>query len=451
MTTSIQPEDLAKMDRAEALDYLEQRITKVNSIQAELNRFAAIAGSPKPDEVWDQKVIQARRCQVVLSQAMALFEDYRDLCEWASTQELTSQLQRTLLPYAIVFETDDFKRYTSVFNWVGKGLEALPGQDRNNPPKEIEEIEDLREKMYLQFEDSLYRSNLQPSFFDSGRFRNFYLYNRIFPQGLRDQAGSIIHQSIMQDAGEDWANTLTQYKQARPSYAAAFGAIVQKQLGEFPYQGSQALREHYYGNVIPPENECLYRSWEILMHLGKGDPVTEDSLTRLLDTIRHNPEFMRRKFPAQVLQSLQEFATDDPANTDMAGIDMRALSQYLRVIREAGISASEMVHLGMTVIGRLPRDVIQPMGNLTDADKMVVIMQEYEERAYKHYDPKVDQKDALLHLILNCVPPEVISAVANVSDTGAVIAYSITGKAKELASLKDLSRAENVFGADLGL
>lgn len=46
MTTSIQPEDLAKMDRAEALDYLKQRMTKVHLIQAELNRFAAIAGSP---------------------------------------------------------------------------------------------------------------------------------------------------------------------------------------------------------------------------------------------------------------------------------------------------------------------------------------------------------------------------------------------------------------------
>lgn len=451
MTTSIQPEDLAKMDRAEALDYLKQRMTKVHSIQAELNRFAAIAGSPKPDEVWDQKLIQARRCQVVLCQTMALFDDYRDLRDWAATQELTNQLQRTLLPYAIVFETDEFKRYTSVFNWVGKGLEALPGQDRSNPPKEIEEIETLREKMHLQFEDSIHRSKLQPSFFDSGRFRNFYLYNRVFTQGLRDQAGSIIHQSIMQGAGEDWANTLTQYKKARPAYAAAFGAIVQKQLGEFPYEGSQPLREHYYCSVIPPENECLYRSWEILMHLGKGQSVTEDSLNRLLETIQHNPDFMSRKFPAQVLQSLQEFATDDPANTEMTGIDMRALSQYLRIIREAGISASEMVHLGMTVIGRFPRDVIQPMGNLTDADKMVLIMQEYEERAYKHYDPKEDQKDALLHLILNCAPPEVVSAVANASDTGAVIAYSITGKATELAGLKDLSRAEKVFGADLGL
>lgn len=401
--------------------------------------------------MWDQKLIQARRCQVVLTQAMALFDDYRDLHEWAYTQEVANPLQRTLLPYAIVFETDDFKRYTSVFNWVGKGLEALPDQDRNNPPKEIEEIEALREKMHLQFEDSIYRSKLQPSFFDSGRFRNFYLYNRIFTQGLRDQAGSIIHQSIMQGAGEDWANTLAQYKKARPAYAAAFGAIVQKQLGEFPYEGSQPLRVHYYGSVIPPENECLYRSWEILMHLGKGDPVTEDSLNKLLDTIQHNPDFMSRKFPAQVLQSLQEFATDDPANTDMTGIDMRALSQYLRIIREAGISSSEMVHLGMTVIGRFPRDVIQPMGNLTDADKMVLIMREYEERAYKHYDPKVDQKDALLHLILNCAPPEVVSAVAKASDTGAVIAYSITGKVKELAGLKDLSRAENVFGADLGL
>lgn len=450
MTTSIQPEDLAKMDRAEALNYLKQRMTKVHSIQAELNRFAAIGGSPKL-EVWDQKLIQARRCQVVMTQAMALFEDYRDLREWASTQELANQLQRTLLPYAIVFETDDFKRYTSVFNWVGKGLEALPGQDRNNPPKEIDEIEALREKMHLQFEDSIHHSKLQPSFFDSGRFRSFYLYNRVFSQGLRDQAGSIIHQTIMEGAGEDWANTLAQYKKARPAYAAAFGAIVQKQLGEFPYEGSQRLREHYYGCVIPPENECLYRSWEILMFLGKGESVTEDSLNRLLGTIQHNPDFMSRKFPAQVLQSLQEFATDDPANTEMTGIDMRALSQYLRIIREAGISASEMVHLGMTVIGRFPRDVIQPMGNLTDADKMVLILQEYEERANKHYDPKANQKDALLHLILNCAPPEVVSAVANANDSGAVIAYSITGKAKELAGLKDLSRAEKVFGADLGL
>lgn len=451
MTTSIQPEDLAKLDRAEALDYLKQRMTKVHSIQAELSRFAAIAGSPKPDEVWDQKLIQARRCQVVLSQAMALFDDYRDLHEWASTQGVAHQLQRTLLPYAIVFETDNFKRYTSVFNWVGKGLEALPGQDRNNPPKEIEEIESLREKIYLQFDNSIHRSKLQPSFFDSGRFRNFYLYNRVFTQGLREQAGSIIHQSIMEGVGEDWANTLAQYKTARPAYAAAFGAIVQKQLGEFPYEGSEPLRKHYYGSVIPPENECLYRSWEILMFLAKGKAVTEDSLNKLLDTIQHNQDFMSRKFPAQVLQSLQEFATDDPANTEITGIDMRALSQYLRVIREAGISASEMVHLGMTVIGRFPRDVIQPMGNLTDTEKMVLIMQEYEERAHKHYDPKEDQKDALLHLILNCATPEVVSAVANANDSGAVIAYSITGKAKELAGLKDLSRAESVFGADLGL
>jgi len=451
VTTSIQPEDLAKLDRAEALDYLKQRMTKVHSIQAELSRFAAIAGSPKPDEVWDQKLIQARRCQVVLSQAMALFDDYRDLHEWASTQGVAHQLQRTLLPYAIVFETDDFKRYTSVFNWVGKGLEALPGQDRSNPPKEIEEIESLREINYFQFEDSIHRSKLQPSFFDSGRFRNFYLYNRVFTQGLREQAGSIIHQSIMEGVGEDWANTLAQYKTARPAYAAAFGAIVQKQLGEFPYEGSEPLRKHYYGSVIPPENECLYRSWEILMFLAKGKAVTEDSLNKLLDTIQHNQDFMSRKFPAQVLQSLQEFATDDPANAEITGIDMRALSQYLRVIREAGISASEMVHLGMKVIGRFPRDVIQPMGNLTDAEKMVLIMQEYEERAHKHYDPKEDQKDALLHLILNCATPEVVSAVANANDSGAIIAYSITGKAKELASLKDLSRAESVFGADLGL
>lgn len=451
MPTPTSHSELAAMDRGEALDYLKKRIAKVYSILSEVGRFSALAGETQLDEQWDQHNIQARRCQVALMEAMALFPDYRDFRTWCAEEDLTVSLQRHVLPNAVVFETPESKRYTAVFNWVGKGLESLPGQDRNNPPAEVEAIGKLQEKIYSKFGEMISYPKLYPAFFDGGRFRNFYLFNRILGQRVKDQAGAIIHESLMNGASEDWVNTLVQYKKARPAYAAAFGAIMQKELGEFPYDGSQPLRQHYYGTVIPPENECIYRSWEILTSLGKGQQVSWDALDRTLRTLKHNEDFFQRKLPGLVLQSLLEFGTDDPTNTDMTAINPEALSQYLEIITQAGISPSDMVHLAMTTVANIRRDDLQQLGNLSDAQKMSVVMQEYEKVAQRHFSPDEEQKDAMLYLILKSVPVQVLEAVAKTNDAGALIAYSITGNSKDLQGLKDLSKADRVFGADLGL
>jgi len=451
VTTQIQPAALAEMDRVEALDYLKKRILKIDSICNELKRFEALTGTTQEDEVWDQNNILAGRCQVVLTQAMALFEDFGDFRTWCTQEDVDAPVRRHILPYSIVFETTEQKRYTAVFNWVGRGLERLPGQDRNNPPDEIEAIRKLQDKIYPKFQDSISHPKLYPAFFDGGRFRNFYLFNRVLEQRLKDQAGTIIHECLLNGASEDWVNTLSQYKRARPAYAAAFGAIMQKELGEFPYDGSQALRQHYYGSAIPPENECIYRSWEILTSLGKGQQVSWDSLDKTLRTIKHNEDFFQRKFPGLVLQSLQDFGTDDPANTDMTAINPEALNQYTEIIAEAGIGPSDMVHLAMTTVAKFSRDDLQQLGNLSDAQKMSLVMKEYEKAAQKHFSPDEEQKDAMLYLILKSVPENVLDAVAKTNDAGAVIAYSMTGDAKDLRGLKDLSRADRVFGSDLGL
>lgn len=394
--------------------------------------------------------VTAAECQALLTQAPKFFNDYQELDAWVRSQNCSEDLNEFVVPYALGLDSDDL---TDISRWVGDGLRAFHSMD-DHPSMALARARMFQ--MHAPYSDDEPNADVpltRPSFFHKGHFRHGFLHQQVSRPQVDDCINSI-SDSARHNAAQTakWVNII---HKASVEHSET-GEVVKKMLGEHlrsvSTEGLETLREYIIGSHTPTGRECSERAAKLLGAMVYRELEPED-ISAHLAPIRLNERYFSTLLFGELTQTLAQTCRhfNDNERGDEYDAGAQGAKQFTELFTQLGLTPQALVSTAMTVSARFSPGQQMDLCDRPVVEQMDEVLTFVLSEHLVTLNPAGNLRHAVLLAVLNTLPDEIVTEIAQQRDASRLAMYQLTGQDIHLRGLKDKKIAESAFSADLGL
>lgn len=398
----------------------------------------------------EQFRIVATNCQTLLIQAQGLFKDFIEMDAWGRANDLSNYLDDYIIPFSLGLESG---LLTQVSRWVGDGLQVIH-QLEDHPSGALMMARRLSmQAPYPGNHPSMEPPLSRPLFFSDGQFRNAFLQKQLFRPEVDKCIRTICENAkhnVVQSAG--WINAIHKASVEHPDTGEQIKELLSEHLINNPVIGLETLREFILGDQSPSGHECSERAVNLFSRLVYRQ-LSPDDISDRLEILRMNEKYFSSLFFRELTQWLIETARhfDNNERGDHYDAGVQGVSQFKELIYQLKLTSQELAVLAMSVTAKYSPGKQMDLLELPIADQMEQVLADVHRDSLVTMNPEGNLRHCVLSAVLNSMPADLASEIAQKSDASRLLTYKLTGQTKHLRGLQDRKMLDSVIGSDLGL
>lgn len=394
--------------------------------------------------------IVATNCQTLLIQAQGLFKDFMEMDAWGRANDLNKYLDDYIIPFSLGLESG---LLTQVSQWLGDGLQVIH-QLEDHPSDALRMSRNLSmHAPYPGNHPSMEPPLCRPVFFSDGQFRNAFLQKQLFrpevDKWIREICESARH-NVVKAAG--WINTLHKACVEHPSTGEQIKTLMGEQLMNTPVSGLETLRDYILGGHSPSGHECSERAIRLFSLLVYRQ-LSPNDISDRLDILRMNERYFSSLFFKELTQWLVETCRhfDNNERGDQYDAGIQGVNQFRELIHQLRLSSQELAVIAMSVTAKYSPGKQMDLMELPVADQMEQVLADVHRDSLVTMNPEGNLRHCVLSAVLNSMPSDLASEIAQKSDASRMLTYKLTGQTTHLRGLQDKKMLDSVISSDLGL